>query len=113
LVALLLLITPSLVDYAAMSLFLFGILFFLGFFTATKAGTGFWTQTANFCVSTLVALNPQVPVPSTTIIDSFLGLATGMAIAAVVGRALWPVLPQEVFREDMRNFFIQLKVLLN
>jgi hypothetical protein len=36
-----------------------------------------------------------------------------MAIAAVLGRVLWPVLPQEVFREDMRNYFIQLKALLN
>jgi uncharacterized membrane protein YccC len=113
LVALLMVITPFLADYAAMSLFLFGILFVLGFFTATKAGTGFWTQNAKFSVSTLVALNSQVPVPSTTIIDSFLGLATGMAIAALVGRVFWPVLPQEVFREDMRNFFIQLKALLN
>jgi uncharacterized membrane protein YccC len=112
-VVLLLLITPLLSDYAAMSLFLFGISFVLGFFTATKAGNTFWTQTTNFSVSSLIALNAQVPVPSTSIIDSFLGLATGMTIAAVVGRVLWPVLPQEVFREDMRNFFIQLKALLN
>ena len=112
-VVLLLLITPLLSDYAAMSLFLFGISFVLGFFSATKAGNTFWTQTTNFSVSSLIALNAQVPVPSTSIIDSFLGLATGMTIAAVVGRVLWPVLPQEVFREDMQNFFIQLKALLN
>jgi uncharacterized membrane protein YccC len=113
LAALLLVITPFLVDYAAMSLFLFGILFVFGFFTARNAGLGFWTQIGNFTVNLLVALNPQVPVPSTTIIDTFLGFAAGIAIAAVVGRLLWPVLPQEVFREDMRNMFIQLKALLN
>jgi uncharacterized membrane protein YccC len=112
-VALLLVITPFLADYAAMSLFLFGFLFVFGFFTARNPGLGFWMQIVNFSVNTLVALNPQVPVPSTTIIDSFLGITTGMAIAAVVGRVLWPVLPQEVFREDMRNLFIQLKALLN
>ena len=112
-VALLLVITPFLADYAAMSLFLFGILFVFGFFTARNAGLGFWMQIVNFSVNLLVGLNPQVPVPSTTIIDSYLGLTAGMAIAAVVGRVLWPVLPQEVFREDMRNLFIQLKALLN
>jgi uncharacterized membrane protein YccC len=111
--ALLLVLTPFLADYAAMSLFLFGILFVFGFFTARNAGLGFWTQIGNFTVNLLVALNPQVPVPSTTIIDTFLGFATGIAIAAVVGRVLWPVLPQEVFREDMRKLFIQLKALLN
>jgi uncharacterized membrane protein YccC len=113
LVALLLVVTPFLADYAAMSLFLFGILFVFGFFTATKAGLGFWMQIVNFTVNVFVGLNPQVPVPATTIIDSFLGLATAMAIAAVVGRVLWPVLPQEVFREDMRDLFIRLKALLN
>ena len=113
LVALLLVITPFLADYAAMSLFLFGILFVFGFFTARNAGLGFWTQIGNFCGNIIVSLNPQVPVPSTTIIDTFLGFAAGIAIAAVVGRVLWPVLPQEVFREDMRKLFIQLKALLN
>jgi len=112
-VALLLVVTPFLSDYVAMSLVLFGILFVYGFLTAKQAGYGFWMNVVVLSVSTLVGLNAQVPVPSTTIIDSFLGLTTGMVIAAVVGRVLWPVLPQEVFREDMRNLFIQLKALLN
>jgi uncharacterized membrane protein YccC len=112
-VILLLLIVPLLKDYAAMNAALAAILFGLGFFTARLAGVVFWSQTVTLGVSVFVGLNPQVPVASITIIDSFLGLATGMLIAAVVGRLFWPVLPQEVFREDLLLFYNQLKALLN
>jgi uncharacterized membrane protein YccC len=112
-VILLLLIVPFLADYAAMNAALAAILFGLGFFTARLAGVKFWSQMVTLGVSVFVGLNPQVPVASTTIIDSFLGLAAGMFIAAVVGRVIWPVLPQEVFREDLLKFYQQLKALLN
>ena len=36
-----------------------------------------------------------------------------MVIAAVVGRVIWPVLPQKLLRDDLLNFFLQLKSLLN
>jgi len=36
-----------------------------------------------------------------------------MVIAAVVGRLIWPVLPQQLFRDDLLKFFVQLKALLN
>jgi hypothetical protein len=102
-----------LADYAAMNAALAVILFALGFFTARLAGVVFWSQMVTLGVSVLVGLNAQVPVASITIIESFLGLATGMLIAALVGRVIWPVLPQEVFREDLLNFYEQLKALLN
>jgi hypothetical protein len=56
-------------------------------------------------ISVFVGLNPQQPVQSITIIDSFLGLTIGIVIAAVVGRLIWPVLPQELFRDDLLKFF--------
>jgi len=112
-VILLLLVVPFLADYAAMNAALAAILFALGFFTAKMAGPGFWSQLVILGVSVFVGLNPQVPVASTTIIDSFLGFATGMLISAVVGRLIWPVLPQEVFRGDLLKFYEQLKALLN
>jgi uncharacterized membrane protein YccC len=112
-VSLLLLIVPFLADYAAMNVALAAILFGLGFFTARLAGVKFWSQMVTLGVSVFVGLNPQVPVASTTIIDSFLGLAAGMLIAAVVGRVIWPVLPQEVLREDLLKFYEHLKALLN
>jgi len=112
-VALLHLSTPVLANYAVMNLALFGILFALGFFTARLPGLTFWTQVAILSISVFVGLNPQQPVPSITIIESFLGLTSGMIIAAVVGRLIWPVLPQNLLRDDLLKFFFQLKALLN
>jgi uncharacterized membrane protein YccC len=110
---LLLLLVPYLANYAAMNVALFAIVFALGFSTARLAGISFWSLMVIYGVSVFVGLNPQVPVSSILIINSFVGLATGMLIAALVGRLIWPVLPQEVFREDLLNFYEQLKKLLN
>ncbi len=112
-VILLLLIVPALADYAAMCAALFAIVFTLGFFTVSLAGASFWPLMVMLSVSVFVGLNAQVPVPSISIIDSYVGLATGMLIAVVVGRLIWPVLPQEVFREDLSKFYENLKALLN
>jgi hypothetical protein len=60
-----------------------------------------------------VGLNAQVPVESSTIIDSVLGLITGIAIATVIGRLIWPLLPQRLLRDDLVDFFVQLKALSN
>jgi hypothetical protein len=112
-VILLLLVVPFLADYAAMNAALAAILFALGFFTARMAGPGFWSQLVILGVSVFVGLNAQVPVASTTIINSFLWFVTGKLISAVVGRLIWPVLPQEVFRGDLLKFYEHLKALLH
>ena len=111
--ALLILTTPFLADYAVMNVALFLILFTLGFLTARIAGINFWIQLAYITISALVGLNPQVPVASQTIIDTFLGLTFGMFIGTVLGRLLWPVLPQRVLRDNLLAVFAQIKVLLN
>jgi hypothetical protein len=51
-------------------------------------------------------------VASQTIIDSFLGLIAGMGIATVVGRLIWPVLPQRLLRDDLLEILSQIKALL-
>jgi uncharacterized membrane protein YccC len=112
-VALLHIVTPALSYYAVMNLALFGILFIFGFLTARLPGLTFGPQVAVLGISVFVGLNPQQPVASMTIIESFLGLSLGMVIAAVVGRMIWPVLPQKLFRDDLLRFFVQLKALLN
>ena len=111
-VALLHLSTPALANYALMNLALFLILFAFGFFTARMASLTFWTQVAVLSISVFVGLNPQQPVPSLTIIESFLGLTVGMIVAAVVGRLIWPVLPQKLLTDDLVKFFVALKALL-
>ena len=111
-VVLLFLTTPFLADYIVMNLVLFLILFVFGLLTARMSGVNFWNLVATLAISVFVGLNPQVPVPSQTIIDSFLGLITGMVIAAVVGRLIWPVLPQRVLRDDLLAIVSRLKALL-
>ncbi|MGA8655146.1 MAG: FUSC family protein [Chthoniobacterales bacterium] len=113
LTVLLLLSTPFLADYVVMNLVLFLILFGFGLLTARLSGLTFWTQVVNLSISVFVGLNPQVPVPSQTIIDSFLGLIAGMVIAAAVGRLIWPVLPQTVLRDDLLAIVARLKALLD
>jgi uncharacterized membrane protein YccC len=110
---LLILTTPFLAGYAAMNVALFLILFTFGFLTAQSPGLNFWIQLALLTISTFVGLNPQQPVPTQTIIDTFLGLIFGMLIATVLGRLLWPVLPQRVVRDNLHTLLIQIKALLS
>jgi uncharacterized membrane protein YccC len=110
---LLLFITPFLANYAVMNLALFLILFGFGFLTARIPGINFSMQVALIAMSAFVGLNPQQPVPSQTIIDTFLGIIIGMGIATVVGRLVWPVLPQRVLRDNLLALFAQTKALLS
>ena len=110
--ALLILTTPFLADYLVMNSALFFILFWFGFVTIRIPGNTFSMQVTILSISTFVGLNPQQPVASQTIIDSFLGLIIGMGIATVVGRLIWPVLPQRLFREDLLGILSQTKALL-
>src|SRR3984893_16379874 len=111
--ALLILTTPFLADYVIMDVALFLILFTLGFLTVRISGINFWIQLAYITISAFVGLNPQEPVASQTIIDTFLGLAFGMFIGTVLSRLLWPVLPQRVLRNNLLAILAQIKALLN
>jgi hypothetical protein len=64
-------------------------------------------------ISVFVGLNPQVPVESQTIIDTFLGLGIGIWIGTVVGRLIWPVLPQRVLQDNLLTLFAQIGALLS
>ena len=110
---LLLLTTPFLANYALMNLALFFVLFAFGFLTARIAGINFWMQVAFLTISAFVGLNPQEPVASQTIINTFLGLMFGIWTATVVGRLIWPVLPQCVLRDDLLGLCGRLQALLN
>jgi uncharacterized membrane protein YccC len=109
---LLLLITPFLENYL-MNLTLFLVLFGLGFLTARIPGITFSIQIAFLAISSFVGLNPQQPVASQTIIDTFLGIITGMVIGTVVVRVIWPVLPQKLLRDDLLAMVADTKALLS
>jgi hypothetical protein len=112
-VVLLILVTPFLADYPAMNAALFLMMFVVGFTTGRSAGIGFWTQVGMLAIYAFVGLNPQQPVPTQTIIDTFVGFITGMTIATVIGRVFWPVLPQMVMRDNLLAIFASNKALLN
>ena len=96
-----------------MNLVLFFALFAFGFATARITGISFGMQLGFLTISAFVGLNPQQPVSSQTIIDTFVGLGIGLFIGAAVGRFLWPVLPQTVLREDLLGVLADLKGLLS
>jgi len=111
--ALLILTTPFLAGFAAMNLVMFLILFLFGFFTARSTGINSWILVGFLTISAFVGLNPQVPVASQTIIDTFLGLMIGIAIGTVVSRLIWPVLPQRVLRDSLLALCGQITALLS
>src|SRR5260370_20705342 len=96
-----------------MILALFLFLFLYGFLTARIPGINFGMQVALIAMSAFVGLNPQEPVPSQTIIDTFLGLIIGMGVATVIGRLIWPALPQRILRDNLIAIFAQSKALLS
>jgi len=111
--ALLIGITPFLASDLVMNLTLFVALFVFGFLTARTPGFSFWAIVSILGTSVLIGLNPQEPVATSTIIDSILGLMTGMGIATIIGRLIWPLLPQRLLRDDLVEFFGQLRALAN
>ena len=96
-----------------MNLALFLILFVFGFITARSAGVNFWMQIGILTVFIFVGLNPQQPIAAQTIIDTFVGFIVGIGIATIVGRLIWPVLPQMVMRDNLLALFAHIKGLLN
>jgi uncharacterized membrane protein YccC len=112
-VLVLLLTTPLFASYLGMSVALFLALFAFGFLTARIRGISFGMQVAYVAIPAFVGLNPQEPVASQTIIDTFVGLIFGIWIGTVVGRLLWPVLPQKIVRNNLVALCAQIKALLN
>ena len=110
--ALLLFLTPLLASYTAMNITLFLLLFATGFFTAKITGVTYWIEFTFLTTSAFVAMNPQVPVSSQTIIDTFLGTICGLWIATLVSRLIWPLLPQTLLRDTLITLFAQMKGLL-
>jgi hypothetical protein len=105
--------TPLLASYLAMNVALFFVLFGFGFATAKITGISFGMLLAFYIISAFVGLNPQQPVSSQTIIDTFVGLGIGLFIGTAVGRFIWPVLPQTVLRKNLLGLLADVKALLS
>jgi uncharacterized membrane protein YccC len=100
----LLVLTPFLSNYWFMNLILFCILFAHGYFASKTSGLAFWMLGTIFLVSVLVGLDAQKPVPFAEIVDSCLGVITGLTVGVTIARVLWPRLPQKELKEAAARF---------
>jgi uncharacterized membrane protein YccC len=103
-VLVLLILAPFLSNYWFMNLILFCILFAHGYFASKTSGLAFWMLGTIFLVSVLVGLNAQKPVPFAEIMDSCLGVITGLTVGAIIARVLWPRLPQKELKAAAVRF---------
>jgi uncharacterized membrane protein YccC len=105
-------ILPLLSNYWAMNTFLVVVGYAFGYATARTPGISSRMLVAILSINSLVALNPQKPVAFSSLMDAYLGLMTGMVIASVVARLIWPVLPQDLLRRNLIIYFTDLRNLL-
>jgi uncharacterized membrane protein YccC len=94
-------LAPAISDYWVMNLVVFSVLFLTGFAAARKVGFPFWMGSVTLLVSAIVGLNAQVAVDAKLIVDTYLGVMTGLTIGAVISRLVWPRLPQKLFHKKL------------
>jgi hypothetical protein len=98
-------LAPAISNYWVMNLVVFAVLFPAGFATGRKVSFPFWISAVLLLVSGIIGLNAQIPVNSQLIIESYLGVMTGLTIGVVVSRLCWPRLPQKVTHKKLVGYF--------
>lgn len=93
--------TPLLASYAVLNILLVTWLFLLGYWMCDRGGVTVPAQVSLLVLVSILSLNAQVPVPFESVAGTFFGLVSGLLIAAVVQRLLWPVLPQRQLRNGL------------
>jgi uncharacterized membrane protein YccC len=99
------LLAPAMSNYWVMNLVVFCVLFPTGFAVGRKVGFPFWIGSVILLVSAIVGLNAQVLVDAKLIVDSYLGVMTGLTIGAVVSRLVCPRLPQKLLHKNLVAYF--------
>jgi hypothetical protein len=92
-------------DYWVMNLVVFAVLFPTGFAAGRKVSFPFWIVSVLLLVSAIVGLNAQVAVDTQLILDSYLGVMTGLTIGVVISRLAWPRLPQRLLHKKLVCYF--------
>lgn len=98
-------LAPAMSNYWVMNLVVFAVLFPTGFAAGRKVGFPFWIGSVILLVSAIVGLNAQVAVDAKQIVDTYLGVMTGLTIGAVISRLVWPRLPQKLLHENLVAYF--------
>ena len=107
------LLLPALANFWIMLVLLFATSYILGYILAVKAGFSFGSLILLLSINILVALNPQEPVAFGMLVDDYLGLMIGITLGTVIGRLLWPILPQTILQRHLVRYFEGLRHLLD
>jgi uncharacterized membrane protein YccC len=97
-------LAPAMSNYWVMNLVVFSVLFPTGF-ASPKVGLPFWIGSVILLVSGIAGLNAQVAVDAKLIVDTYLGVMTGLTIGAVISRLVWPRLPQKLLHKKLVAYF--------
>jgi uncharacterized membrane protein YccC len=97
-------LAPAMSNYWVMNIVVFSVLFPTGF-AAPKVGLPFWIGSVILLVSGIAGLNAQVAVDAKLIVDTYLGVMTGLTIGAVISRLVWPRLPQKLLHKKLVAYF--------
>jgi hypothetical protein len=98
-------LAPAMSNYWVMNLVVFAVLLPTGFAAGGKISFPFWIASVLLLVSAIVGLNAQVAVDTQLIIDSYLGVMTGLTIGVVISRLGWPRLPQKLLHKKLIVYF--------
>src|ERR1700737_3655880 len=97
-------LAPAMSNYWVMNLVVFSVLFPTGIATP-KVGFPFWIGSVILLVSGIAGLNAQVVVDAKLIVDTYLGVITGLTIGVVISRLSWPRLPQKLLHKKLVGYF--------
>jgi uncharacterized membrane protein YccC len=97
-------LAPAMSNYWVTNLVVFSVLFPTGF-AAPKVGLPFWIGSVILLVSGIAGLNAQVAVDAKLIVDTYLGVITGLTIGVVISRLVWPRLPQQLLHKKLVGYF--------
>jgi uncharacterized membrane protein YccC len=98
-------ISPALSNYGLMNLFLFAELFAFGYWSAILGGQNIHAGAVMFFIIATVGLDAEKPVAVQSVFGSYFSVVLPIFMAAVVGRLLWPVLPEAELRNRFVDFF--------
>jgi len=95
--------TPAMASYSVMNIVIFTVLFLYGYLSFNLGGVTTLMNIVMMAVVGVLGLNAQQPVPFQDISDMFFAIVAGFVIAAVCMRTMWPLLPQNEFRDRLRE----------
>lgn len=93
--------SPFMANYAVFNTVLAGALFLVGYFLEKGLLGSFQSLFCLLLVVNLVGINAQRPVPFEEVAGVVFGIFLALVLSATIRRLLWPILPQNQFRQKV------------